>query len=369
MIRILQIVGTMDMGGIENFIMNVYRNIDRNKIQFDFLIHKETKAIFEDEIIEKGGRVYKISSIAKIGHFKYKKELEKFLKKHLEYKIIHSHYNEISGIILDVAKRNGIKYTIAHSHSANARYNSCLEKMYKRYSRSMINKNADIALACSEIAGRWLFGTKRNFEIIENGIEIEKYLYNKNDREKVRKEFELKDEFVIASIARFNKAKNHEFMVKIMERLENIDVKIKLYFFGEGEEEKKIKCLIKERNLKNIEFKGVQKDIYRILNGMDLLLFPSLYEGLGIVAIESQANGLTVLCSENIPKEADLNFGLFKSIDLENNFEEWTNEIIKLKNNGSRKEIKREQIVNSKYNIRNVVKKLEKIYLQIGEKL
>ena len=369
MIRILQIVGTMDMGGIENFIMNVYRNIDCSKVQFDFLIHKETKAIFEEEIIEKGGKIYKIPSISKIGHFKYRKNLKKFFQEHQEYKIVHSHYNEISGIILEIAKKSGIKYTIAHSHSANARYNSILEKLYKKYSRSLINENSDLALACSDIAGKWLYGNKKKFEIMENGIEVSKYIYSETERKNIREEFGVKEEFIIASIARFNKSKNHKLMINIMEKLEKIDPKIKLYLFGEGEEEKKIRELIKEKRIKNIEFKGVRKDIHRILNGLDLILFPSFYEGLGIVAIEGQTNGLTVLCSENIPEEADLKLGLFEVFSLQENSEEWAKKILTIKNEGTRKKIEFEMVVNSRYNIKNVVNKLQNIYLKLGEKL
>lgn len=365
-IRVLQITGGMNMGGIENFIMNIYRNIDRNKIQFDFLIHQQEKQIFEDEILSLGGKIYRISSFGKVGHFKYLKKLRNFFLAHKEYKIVHSHYNAVSGIILGEAKKCGIKNRIAHSHTAYPKY-KFIEGIYKNYSKYLIKLNATKRFACSKDAGNWLYGKNKKFEIINNGIEIEKYIFNKNMREIKRKEMDiLKDEFCLISVGRLSKEKNFEFLLDIMKIIQKKNNKIKLYIVGEGDLEYPLKEKMKNENIKNIEFLGVKKNINEIYNAMDLMVFPSLFEGLGIVAIEAQSNGIKVLVSENIPKEADLGLGFFKVLNLKDKAE-WIKEIMK-ESKSFRKEQKKEEIekiLKSDYNAKKMAKKIEDIYLKM----
>ena len=365
-IRILHITGGMNMGGIENFIMNIYRNIDRTKIQFDFLIHQDEKQVFEDEILSLGGKVYRIPSFGKLGHFGYLKILHNFFLEHSQYKIVHSHYNAVSGIILREAKRCSIKNRIAHSHTAYPKYRF-IESIYKNYSKYLIKLNATRRFACSKEAGNWLYGKNKRFEIINNGIEIEKYIFDENIRNNKRKEMNiLENEFCLISVGRLSKEKNFEFLLDIMKIIQEKSNKIKLCIAGEGEEDKFLKSKIKNENIKNIEFLGVRKDIKEIYNAMDLMVFPSLFEGLGIVAIEAQCNGLKVLVSENIPKEADLGLGFFKVLNLDNKTS-WINEIIKesktYRNRKNKEKI--DEILESDYNAIKIAKKLEDIYLKM----
>ena len=210
-IRVLQITGGMNMGGIENFIMNVYRNIDREKVQFDFLIHQKEKQIFEDEILSLGGKVYRIPSFGKAGHFGYLKELRNFFINHKEYKIVHSHYNTVSGIILREAKRCGIENRIAHSHTSYPKYR-LIERIYKNYSKSLINPNSTLRFACSEKAGEWLFGKKQIFRVINNGIDPKKYKFNLELRNQIRKELGFtENDIVLGHVGRFSQEKNHMF--------------------------------------------------------------------------------------------------------------------------------------------------------------
>lgn len=365
-IRVLQITGGMNMGGIENFIMNIYRNIDRNKIQFDFLIHQQEKQIFEDEILSLGGKVYRISSFGKVGHFKYLKELKNFFLTHKEYKIVHSHYNAVSGIILREAKKCGIKNRIAHSHTAYPKY-KFVEGIYKSYSKYLIKLNATERFACSKDAGNWLYGKNNKFKIINNGIEIDKYIFSQNIRAIKRDEIGiLKDEFCLISVGRLSKEKNFDFLLDIMKIIQEKSNKIKLYIVGEGNLEYFLKEKMRNESIKNIEFLGMKKNINEIYNAMDLMIFPSLFEGLGIVAIEAQSNGIKVLASENIPKEADLGLGLFKVLNLKDK-DEWIKEIIK-ESKSFRKEQNEEEIekiLKSDYNAKKIAKKLEDIYLKM----
>ena len=235
MLRVLHVLGTLDMGGIENFLMNIYRNIDRNKIQFDFVINdREKEDIFEKEVRSLGGKIYKIPPIVKVGHFKYFKSLREILQKN-NYNIIHSHYNAISGFILHEAKKVGIKNRIAHSHIAYPKY-SFLSKIYKEYSKFILKKNVTVRFACSEKAGQWLYGKKESFTVIKNGINVSKFSYNTQIREEKRKELNINsDEIVLGHIGRFTKQKNHEYLIEIFRKLHMKNEKYRLILVGTGE--------------------------------------------------------------------------------------------------------------------------------------
>lgn len=366
-IRVLQITGGMNMGGIENFIMNVYRNIDRTKVQFDFLIHQEEKQIFEDEILSLGGKVYRIPSFGKVGHFGYLKELRKFFKNHKEYKVVHSHYNTVSGIILREAKKCGIENRIAHSHIAYPKY-KFLEKIYKGYSKFFIKLSATKLFACSDLAGKWLYGKNASYEVINNGIEAEKYKINKELRVKKRKELKIaEDEISIGHIGRLTEQKNHKFLIEIFSKLYEKNNKYKLFLMGNGELEKEIKKQIEELKLeKNIIMLGVRKDVNEILQAMDLFVFPSLYEGLPVTLVEAQGTGLKCFISDTVTKEIDLECGLTEFISLEKSSEEWAN-IIDENKNYLRKDTT-ESLRKHGYDMTENAKNLENKYIELYNK-
>lgn len=366
-IRILQITGGMNIGGIENFIMNVYRNIDRDKIQFDFLIHQEEKQIFEEEILALGGKIYRIHSFRSCGFFNYVKSLNKFFKEHSEYKIVHSHYNEISGIILLSAMWNKIKYRVSHSHTAYPKYNNFLEKYFAKILIILIKIVSNKKLSCSKEAGEWLFGKTSSFKIMKNGIDLKKFLFDIEKRKIFRKNLEIENnELALVNISRLTYQKNHSFLLEIMKKLNEVDSKIKIFLIGDGELEETLKQKIEKEKIENIKFLGSRKDVSEIINSMDIMVFPSFAEGLGIVAIEAQSNGLQVLASENVPKEADMDLGLFKSLSIED-VDIWVKEILKIKNSLVRQQEKEqiEKILQSKYNILIVAKELENFYLEL----
>ena len=365
-IRVLQIVGGMNMGGIENFLMNIYRNIDRKKIQFDFFIHNDEEAIFEKEIKELGGKVYKIPHITKSGHFRYIKNLRKFFKEHSEYKVIHSHYNEMSGFILKEAKKNGNFITISHSHSSYPKYKSLLEKIYKTYSISLINKYSDKRFACSKIAGKWLFGEKEKFEIIYNGIDSKKYRYNEEIRKEKRAILGISEsEKVIGHVGRLNFAKNHKFLLEIFKELSlKKKYKYKLLLIGDGELREGIKLKIKDLKLENkVELLGVRKDVNELMQAFDLLLFPSIFEGLPVTLVESQCSGLKAIVSDIITKDIDLKCNLIKFISLNKSIQEWAN-IIEKEVEYQRKDTSN-YIKNNGYDIEKNTQILEEKYLEL----
>lgn len=365
-IRILHVLATMDMGGIENFLMNIYRSIDRKKIQFDFIINNRGEEdIFEKEIKDLGGKVFKVPSIVNKGHFAYIKALRKIFREN-NYQIVHSHYNAISGFILNEAKKCNIKNRIAHSHIApdkDFQYKG-LAELYKSYSKSLINKNSTLKFACSKEAGKWLYG-KEKFQVINNGITTTKYIFNEELRRLKRKELNIKEEeIIIGHIGRFNSQKNHEFIIKIFNELLKLNSNYKLILVGDGELRTEIEEQAKNLTLtERVLFLGIRKDVNELLQAFDLFLFPSLYEGLPVTMIEVQASGLKAFISDTISKEVDLNCDLIEWLSLNQSAKEWATYI----DNNKKYERKNtfEKIKAARYDSNWNARKLEELYFEI----
>lgn len=363
-IKILQITGGLNMGGIENFIMNIYRNIDRDKVQFDFLIHQEEKQIFEDEIKSLGGKVYRISSIKKIGYFRYKKELKKFFKKN-KYKVIHSHYNELSGLILQEAKKCGIKNLISHSHTSYPNYKNAFFKIISKYFLKKLRNRTFIKFSCSKKAGEWLYGKNENYEVINNGINPEEYLYNQEKREYMRKKLALsQNDIVLGHIGRFSSEKNHIFLIEIFKELSKINENYRLFLIGDGDTRKDIEEKVEKLELgTKAKFLGVRKDVKDILQGLDMFVLPSIFEGLPVTLVEAQGAGLKCFISDSITKEIDLECGLTEFISLKKSAKEWAEIIDK-----NKEYIRKNTIValqNHGYDMTKNAKELEKKYIQL----
>lgn len=359
-IRVLQVIRHMNVGGAETFLMNVYRNIDRKKVQFDFLVNG--KGFFDEEIKNLGGKIYYMDYITQIGQIKYKKKLKTFFKEHLEYTIIHSHIDQVSGIILEVAKEVGVTNRIAHSHSTR-NTNGLIGKLYKMYLQSKINKNATVLLACGEDAAKWLYKSQwKKAIIIKNGINIERFKFSEKKRKKIRKELDINDEtMVIGHVGRFSKVKNQEFLVKIYKEYERNNPNSLLIMVGKGEEKEKIEKLVSSEHLESkIKFLGLRQDTDSIYSAMDYMIFPSLYEGISIALIEAQTSGLKILASDTIDKNTDIS-GNIEWVSLNELPSEWCKHIINVKD----RKIDKERVVD--YDIKRTTKKLQEIYIKLGE--
>lgn len=212
MIRVLQCVNDMHRAGLETMLMNYYRNIDRSKIQFDFLTHRPHKSDYDDEILSLGGKVYYAPRLYPQNYPKYFKWMEQFFKEHPEYKIVHSHIDAMSYLPLKAAKKAGIPVRIAHSH--NTSIDKDFKYILKQYFRSRINSVTTDFCACGEEAGKFLFGDVR-YTIIPNAINISKFLFDPEIRRKKREELNIKNEFVIGHVGRLSYQKNHKFLVQI----------------------------------------------------------------------------------------------------------------------------------------------------------
>ena len=300
MIRVLHVIGSMNQGGAENFLINVYRNLDRTEIQFDFLVNRE--GFFDNEIKKMGGKIFYISALQKVGQIAYVKNLDNFFEEHKEYKIIHSHINKVSGLILERAKRAQIPVRIAHSHNSKFGKN-WLIRIYKTYLGKKILKNATHFFACSEKAAKWLFKEKsKDAIIIRNAIETEKFKYSKEKRKKIRNELAIDDNcMVIGNIARFSEQKNHSFLIDIFFEYQKINPKTCLILVGEGSLKKKIQDKVNNLKLDDkVKFLGIRTDTDYLYSAFDYFLLPSLYEGLPVVLVEAQTSGLKCLTSDKV---------------------------------------------------------------------
>lgn len=328
-IRILNIVPNMRAAGIETFIMNVYRNINRDKVQFDFLVHSSKKEFFDDEIEKLGGKIYRLSFKDDKNIFKYIRDLSNFFKEHKEYTIVHGHMQSMMPIYLLMAKMNGVQTRIAHSH--NGSYEKTMKgfvlHVFSRFSKLFSTNN----FACSDVAGKYLFG-KSKYDILYNAIDVDKFIFNNQVRNEIRKSMNVENKIVLGHIGRFELQKNHQYLLKIMQQLKDQE-NVVLWLIGEGKLESDIKQLVKKGNLEQkIKFLGLRKDVNELYQAMDLFLLPSLYEGLPVVGIESQISGLNCIFSSKITSELKKNSKARYIGIAEGDLKKWSDAITELIN-------------------------------------
>lgn len=371
MIRILHVLSAMERAGTETLLMNLYRHIDRNKIQFDFAVSATSKAAYDDEIIAMGGRIFHYPRYKGKNHFAYQKWWDKFLTKHTEYQIVHGHIGSTAAIYLKIAKKHG-RYTIAHSHSTYGKLDAqqILYRMFSYPTRFV----ADQFFGCSMPAletryGKKVAHNKEKAQILHNAIDAEKFRYNERTRCQIRDRLSIKkDNYIVGTVGRLTAAKNPYFTLKIIEQLSRDLSNFKFLWVGAGELENDIKRITKEKKLMDrVIFTGSVSNANEMYQAMDVFIFPSLYEGLGNVAIEAQASGLPTLCSGNVPREAKATeLAMFLPLD---NTQIWCRELISLKSrvksDGYSRKDTYEEIIKAKYDITAVAEWLEKFYLGI----
>lgn len=326
-IRVLHVVTHMNRGGLETMIMNYYRHIDRTKIQFDFLTHRDGKKDYDDEILSLGGRIYHLPSLNPFDKKGYLKKLDDFFREHKEYKIVHSHLDCMSAYPLKAAKKYGVPVRIAHAHSTSEERKD-LKYLIKIHSKRKIPQYATDLFACSKKAGEWMFGNK-SFNIMKNAIDAEKYLYNKKRAEEVRKELGIENKFVVGHVGRFSIPKNHKFLIDIFKYIYMKKQNAVLLLVGEGTLQDEIKKKVKEEELEqDVIFLGLRNDVERIMQAMDVFVFPSLYEGLPVTLVEAQAAGLPCVISNEITKEINISSNI-EFLGLNQSAQEWAENSLK----------------------------------------
>lgn len=363
MIRVLHVVGAMNIGGTETMLMEIYKNIDTKKVQFDFISYSSKEAYYDKEIESLGGKVIRLKSTYSI------KEHIKAIKENGPYDVVHSHTLFHCGIASLSAKLCGVKTIISHAHTTSDLNKGIIRNIYKYVMKKMINSCSTQLMACSEVAGEYLFGEKMikssKYRYFANIIDYEKFINVEDDKvEQFKLENNLKDKIVIGHIGRFTEAKNHKFLLKIMKDVIETNKDIRLLLVGDGKLKNEIIKLSKELNIEDkVIFTGFRKDINTMLYSMDLFVFPSIFEGLGLVILEAQASGLNCIVSQAIQKEADLEIGLVHKLNLDDDKKLWINKILSLSN---KNKVDKNVIIKSfnekKYTIQDSIKTLYDVY-------
>lgn len=322
--RLLCILSSMNAGGAETFLMKVYRNIDKTKYQFDFCVNSKAKGFYDKEIEDLGGFIYRIP--CKSENLKlFKKELKNIIVKN-EYEYVLRITANAAGLMdLKIAKKLGVKKCIARSSNSNCE-KGIKNVISHKLGKVLYLKYVDVAIAPSKLAADYTFGNfdSNRVSIVHNALNFYDYKYSKFDRVSIRKEFNLQDNAIVfGNIGRFMIQKNHEFLINVFEKIHEQNKDTYLMLVGIGELESKIQNLVVSKGLeKYVLFIGIRSDIPKILSSMDLLIMPSLYEGMPNTVIEAQANGLPCVISDTITKEANIT-GLVKYVSLSESYRKW----------------------------------------------
>lgn len=359
-IRVLQVMGIVESGGVEAVIMNYYRHIDKSKVQFDFVMHKGSNPAYIAEVKAMGAKVYEITPYSNPIGFII--DVYKIIKKG-NYRIVHSNMNALSVFPLFSAYLACTPVRILHNHSTDTKAEP-VRTFVKHVLRPFAKLFANKYWACSKLAGEWMYGKvaveSGKVKIINNAIDLKKFAFNKDKRIALRKELGVENNFVIGHVGRFMKQKNHEFLVEIFSDIARENENAKLLLIGDGPLKKQIEEKVAKLGLQNkVIFTGARNDVADLYNMMDVFVLPSFYEGLPVVGVEVQANGLPFICSSNVTKEI-LITDRVKLMDLSSGGKAWEKAICKY--NGKDRIKASIDIANNRFDITIEVDKLEKTY-------
>ena len=324
MIRVLHVLQGIDAGGAETYVMNLYREIDRSEIQFDFAVQKHG-GFYEDEIKELGGNIYILPQFKFVNSHRFERELFKILHDNTDIQIVHSQNNSVGAYALRAAKRAG-KIAVAHSHTNKSHicnWKDCIYKAFAPYTRYLFQKYADYKFACSKGAGYWQYGRNACFEIKENSIRLDRFRYDIVSRNSFRDAYNINNKYILGHIGRFEKVKNHLFLFDVFSAFHRDVPNSLLLLVGEGRQKEKIIRAARDKGIyDSVLVLDNQKSIEKIYQAMDVFIMPSLYEGFPMTLIEAQASGLACVVSDRVSHDVDLT-DLIVHLPLESNVEHW----------------------------------------------
>ena len=332
-LRVLQVVGQMYRAGAETLLMNLYRNIDRTLIQFDFLTHRQERGDYDEEIEALGGHIYRLCPMSLRNSVRYGRMLGEFFREHPDYQIVHSHLDAMSSLPLAAAKRAGVEVRIAHSHNTDFPR----DKRYplRLLSQRLIPLSATHYFACSDESARFLFPEKifekKEYQVLKNAIELKRFAYREETRKQMRAELRIApDTLVVGHVGRFCQQKNHGKLLGIFACLHGKFPDSQLLLAGRGELLEETKALCSQLGLGNaVRFLGVRDDIEDLMQAFDVFLLPSLYEGFPVVGVEAQAAGLPCLFSDGIKRDIALTRAV-EFLPLAAEDEIWAQKILEL---------------------------------------
>ena len=358
-IRVLHVFYGLDSGGVSNYVMNLYRNINTDRIQFDFAMTSGKKALFDDEVIARGGRVFYFESQSRLAE-----GFRKILHENGPFDAVHSHLFFYSGLILREAKHAGIPIRIAHAHNAyTGEARSVSRALYEKGMQLLIRMNATHMLGCSQKACRYVFGEKsmrdKRTRVVPDGIDCERFAFSPEIREQVRKDYGLSGKYVVGHVGHFNPAKNHEKILEVFRELCQLRDDAVLLLVGDGELEEQVKERVNELGLADrVIFAGAHRDVERFYQAMDVFLFPSRYEGFGMAMIEAQTGGLLCVASDVVPRETNVS-GRCVYLPLEEGARAWAQHLVDAERNSSETALR---VVKQSFDIKEMATDMIKVY-------
>lgn len=363
-IRILHVIGMMHRGGAETMIMNFYRNIDRARVQFDFVENEGMKADYDEEIRAMGGRIYHCPRYKGKNHPEYVAWWKQFLSEHgSEYRAVHGHIGSTASIYLYLAKKAGL-YTIAHSHNTGRLdLKGLIYQAYAYPTRHI----ADFFFGCSVDAGISRYGRKvcadpARFTVLNNAIDTDRFEFDPHLRDEMRSRLGIEDKLVIGHVGRFEAQKNHEFLIRIFSQIHKLRPDAVLLLVGDGTLRSRIEDQISQAGLSDsVILAGVQQDVSAWYQAMDVFVLPSLFEGLGIVAVEAQTSGLPCVISDTVSRECMVTRNLVSVMSLKANAHTWAEHILSRVTES--RQGRRDEVAQNGYDIRKTASWLENFYL------
>lgn len=365
-IRVLMLFTILNRGGAETMVMNYYRHIDRTKVQFDFVVHREERGAYEDEIEELGGQIYRFMPLRPWTIPQYKKQIKRFFDEHPEYRIIHGHCSELGYFFYKEASKRGVPVIIAHAHNSRADYD--MKWPWRTWLKYRMRPYLTHRFTCGEEAANWLFGNDgaKTAVLQRNAIDAKAFQFDETARVQKREELGIKENtLVIGHIGRFERQKNHSFVIKIFQCFHAKHPDSTLLLIGSGgDREPAIRKLVADMHLEQfVAFLGSRNDIPQLLCAMDLFLFPSLMEGLPLSLLEAQCSGLPCVISDGVPQEACIT-DLTTRLSLHGNkVEDWVNAIIKQSAIHCGRSVYTKQITAAGYDVEQNALWLQNYYL------
>ena len=366
-LHVLHVFGKLNRGGAESRVMDLYRNMDRTKVQFDFMQHTDRVCDFQPEIEQLGGKVYHVPPFRFWNYFSYCKAWKEFIKKHPEIRIVHGHMTSTASIYLPIVRKKGV-FTIAHSR--NAGVDKGIKGKLTKFLRRNLKEKCDRCFACSKLAGEAVFGKEAmeqgNVTIIPNAIDAARFTFDPEVRKQKREELHIQpQEFLIGEVGRFDPQKNQKYAVEILEECRKKNFPAKLILIGEGPLMENVRQQVEELRLQEyVIFTGLQKNVVPFYQAMDFFLLPSFYEGLPGVAVEAQASGLRGILSDAITTETAMT-SLMEFRSVQEPARVWADRIMACGHYERQNMLK--QMQETGFDVKNLANRLQDFYLRVSE--
>lgn len=358
--KVLHVFATLNRGGSETAIMNYYRNIDRTRVQFGFAVHTESECAYEREILDMGGELFRLPRFTGKNIVGYTGAWKRLLAEHPEYGAVHSHFYTVAGIQLDMAKKTGVPVRICSCHTFLKDLTPA-QKLTFELMKRMTFRSATHLFACSESAGRWMYGD-REFMVLRNAIDPSRFSFDPRKREKVRAGLGLDGRVTLGHVGRFEPMKNHAFLLEVFRLFHKNRPDSALLLVGDGPLRKASEEKAAELGLSDsVIFTGSRGDVPELLQAMDVLVFPSTYEGLPVSLVEAQAASLPCLVSDAVSEEARIT-GFLERFSLSRGAQVWAEKLRELTAAPVERRDMSAEITSAGYDIREKAKWLEDFY-------